>query len=254
MKAIVLSAGQGKRLLPLTTDKPKCLLGVDDERTALDVQLGALARCGVERAVVVAGFGAHHVERHLERQPVAGIQVEILYNPFYAMTDNLTTCWLARHLMDEDFLLLNGDTLFEDGVLERVLDAPGAPISVTIDHKRDYDDDDMKVSVDEEGRLLAIGKSLKPEMVNGESIGMLRFRGAGPKVFRQALERAIRVPGALDAWYLSVVNELAQEVSVDTASVRGFWWREIDDRSDLEDVRRTLPDRVACEPRIAASR
>jgi len=254
MKAIVLSAGQGKRLLPLTTDKPKCLLAVDDERTALDVQLGALARCGVERAVVVAGFGAHHVERHVERVPVPGIQVEILYNPFYAMTDNLTTCWLSRHLMDEDFLLLNGDTIFEDRVLERVLEGQGSQITVTVDHKRSYDDDDMKVSIDEEGRLLAIGKSLKPEMVNGESIGMLRFRGAGPKIFRQALEHSIRLPGALDAWYLSVVNELAQEVSINTASVRGFWWREIDDRNDLDDVRRSIPGRQDSELRVAASR
>jgi choline kinase len=252
MKAIVLSAGQGRRLLPLTTDKPKCLLKVDDVRTALDVQLESLARCGVERAVVVAGFGAHHVERHLEREPVPGIQVEVLYNPLYAMTDNLTTCWLARHLMDEDFLLLNGDSLFEDRVLQCVLDARPAPITVTVDHKRAYDDDDMKVSLDEEGRLLAIGKTLKPEMVNGESIGMLRFRGAGPKIFSDALERSIRLPGALEAWYLSVVNELAQEVSVDTVSVRGFWWREIDDRSDLEDVRRTLPPRPQPEPRLAA--
>lgn len=250
MKAIVLSAGQGRRLLPLTTDKPKCLLQVDEARTALDVQLETLERCGVERAVVVVGFGAHHVERHLDRKPVPGIQVEVLYNPFYAMTDNLTTCWLSRHQMDEDFLLLNGDTLFEDPVLQRLLDGPPSPVTVTVDHKRAYDDDDMKVSLDEEGRLLAIGKTLKPEMVNGESVGMLLFRGAGPKIFREALERAIRMPGALEAWYLSVVNELAQEVSIETASVRGFWWREIDDRSDLEDVRRTLPEDP--QPRLAA--
>jgi len=254
MKAIVLSAGQGKRLLPLTTDKPKCLLMVDDERTALDVQLGALARSGVERAVVVAGFGAQHVERHVERQPVPGIHVEIFYNPFFAMTDNLTTCWLSRQLMDEDFLLLNGDTLFEDRVVQRVLDEPTGPVTVTVDHKREYDDDDMKVSLDEEGRLLAIGKTLKPEMVSGESIGMLRFRGAGPKIFRTALERSIRLPGALDAWYLSVINELAQDVPVDTASIRGLWWREIDDRRDLEEVRRSLPDCQPPEPRIAALR
>jgi choline kinase len=254
MKAIVLSAGQGKRLLPLTTDKPKCLLMVDDERTVLDVQLGALARNGVERAVVVAGFGAHHVERHVERQPVPGIQVEIFYNPFFAMTDNLTTCWLSRQLMDEDFLLLNGDTLFEDRVVQQVLDEPTGPVTVTVDHKREYDDDDMKVSLDEDGRLLAIGKTLKHEMVSGESIGMLRFRGAGPKTFREALERSIRVPGALDAWYLSVINELAQDVPVDTASIRGLWWREIDDRRDLEEVRRSLPDCQRPEPRIAALR
>ena len=112
---------------------------------------------------------------------------------------------------------------------------------MTIDHKGDYDDDDMKVAIDADGRLLAIGKTLEREVVNGESIGMLCFRESGPKVFRDALERTIRMPGALKAWYLSVVNELAQETAVDTVSVRGLWWREIDSVEDLEDVRRSLP-------------
>lgn len=240
MKAIVLCAGQGKRLLPLTAEKPKCLLPIDGDRTVLGHQLEVLARCGVERALVVAGFGAHHVDRFL-RRPVPGMAVEMLYNPFYAMTDNLATCWLARPHMDEDFLLLNGDTLFEDRVLQRLLRGRPSPITITVDHKREYDDDDMKVSIDDDGRLLAVGKTLKPEMVNGESIGMLRFRGAGPKLFRDALERSIQMPGALDAWYLSVINEMAQEQPIDTASIRGFWWREIDDRSDLEDVRCSIP-------------
>ena len=57
MKAIVLSAGQGRRLLPLTTDRPKCLLAIDGETTLLQRQLELLARCGVSRALVVTGFG-----------------------------------------------------------------------------------------------------------------------------------------------------------------------------------------------------
>jgi choline kinase len=199
MKAIVLSAGQGKRLLPLTADEPKCLLPVDGDRGALELQLRALARCGVERAVVAIGFGAHHVERLLREKPVPGLAVETLLNPFYASSDNLATCWLVREQMNEDFLLLNGDTIFEDRVLQRVLEGPPAPITVTIDHKSAYDDDDMKVSIDDGGRLLAIGKTLKLEMVNGESIGLLCFRGAGPKIFREALDRTIQTPGALKA-------------------------------------------------------
>ena len=241
MKAIVLSAGQGKRLLPLTVDEPKCLLPVDGDRGSLELQLRALARCGVERAVVVVGFGAHHVERLLRETRVPGLAVEKLLNPFYGSSDNLATCWLAREQMNEDFLLLNGDTIFEDRVLQRVLEAPPASITVTIDHKSEYDDDDMKVSIDDGGRLLAIGKTLKPEMVNGESIGLLSFRGAGPKLFREALDRTIGAPGALKAWYLSVVNELAQDIDVDTASVRGFWWREIDSPEDLDEARRSFP-------------
>jgi len=241
MKAVVLSAGQGKRLLPLTADAPKCLLGVDEENNVLGLQLAALARCGIEEVHVVVGFGAWHVERFLASGPVPGLRVEALYNPFYALSDNLATCWLVRHLMEEDFVLLNGDTVFEDEVLLRVLDAGPSDICVTIDRKAEYDDDDMKVSVDASGELLAIGKTLPAEMVNGESIGLLCFRGAGPKVFCEALDAAIRAPGAVDAWYLSVINAVAQEAAVDTVAVEGLWWREIDSPQDLEEVRRSLP-------------
>jgi choline kinase len=243
MKAIVLSAGQGKRLLPYTLHKPKCLVSVDGERPVLEVQLRALARCGVDHATVLVGFGASEVDRFVATTPIPNLVVETLYNPFYSLSDNLATCWVARHWMDSDFVLLNGDTIFEDLVLRRVLEGPPSPVTVLIDHKESYDDDDMKVSIDEDGRLLAIGKTLKPEIVNGESIGLLCFRGSGPRYFRGVVERTMREPEALRAWYLSVVNEIAQDTSVDTVSVRGLWWREIDEPTDLEEARRSFPAR-----------
>lgn len=240
MKAIVLSAGQGRRLLPLTEDCPKCMLPVTGEQTMLSLQLGALARCGIERATVVVGFGAERVERFLATHPVPGLVVETLFNPFYSTTDNLITCWLARPAMSDDFLLLNGDTLFEDAVLERVLDSPPAPITVTVDHKETYDDDDMKVGLDEKGRLLAIGKDLPIATVGAESIGMIAFRGSGSKIFVDALERAVHEPVALRRWYLSVVNELAQQTAVETVSVRGLWWCEVDSPEDRNAARADL--------------
>jgi choline kinase len=237
MKAIVLSAGQGRRLLPLTADRPKCLLPVDGETCVLRRQLELLARCGVPRAVVVTGFAADQVEQELVSHPVPGIAVETMFNPFYASSDNLATCWLTRNAMSEDFLLMNGDTLFESSALERVLGSPPAPITVTIDHKARYDDDDMKVSLDASGRLLAIGKTLPTPAVGGESIGLLAFRGAGPKVFVDELEQAMRREGALRRWYLSVVHGLADRVRVETCSIRGLWWQEVDALEDLERVR-----------------
>ena len=237
MKAIVLSAGQGRRLLPLTTELPKCLLPVDGEVTLLSRQLEVLARGGVERAVVVIGFGAEHVERHLATHPVPGLQVETLFNPFFATSDNLATCWLSRTAMADDFLLLNGDTLFEPAVLERVMQSPPAPITVTIDHKPCYDDDDMKVSLDASGRVLAVSKTMPPEAVGAESIGLLAFRESGPKLFVDALDEAVRAPGALRRWYLSVVDELAQRVAVESCSIRRLWWQEIDGPDDLARAR-----------------
>lgn len=240
MKAIVLSAGQGRRLLPLTERTPKCLLEVAD-RTVLELQLRSLARCGIEHVTVVVGFGARHVERFLAEEPVPGIEVEALFNPFYIVSDNLATCWVARPAMDGDFLLINGDTIFEDRVLRRLLDTPRSAVTLAIDHKREYDEDDMKVTLDGDGKLLAIGKQLKPERVSGESIGLLRFQGAGSLRFASELERAMRDPEALGAWYLSVVDVMAQEGMVDTASIRSFYWREIDSREDLEDACRSWP-------------
>jgi choline kinase len=237
MKAIVLSAGQGRRLLPLTDREPKCLLEVDGPRTVLELQLRALARCGIRQVTVVLGFGAERVESFLETLRVPGLRVETLFNPFFASSDNLATCWLARTAMNGDFVLLNGDTLFEDRVLQRLLEGARSPITVTIDHKARYDDDDMKVSLDGEGRLLAIGKQLPAETVGGESIGMLCFRGTGVKSFRDELDRAIRCSEGLRAWYLSVVNAMAPNVPVATVSIDGLWWREIDSRADLDGVR-----------------
>jgi choline kinase len=237
MNAIVLSAGQGRRLLPLTERDPKCLLEVDGPRTVLELQLRALARCGIRQATVVVGFGADRVERFLAGIRVPNLRIDTLFNPFFASSDNLATCWLARGAMASDFVLLNGDTLFEDRVLQRLLESPSAPITVTIDHKDGYDDDDMKVSIDASRRLLVIGKRLPPESVGGESIGMLCFRETGVKSFRDELERVIRSPEGLRAWYLSVVNEMAARIPIATASIDGLWWREIDSSKDLEGVR-----------------
>jgi len=131
MKAIVLSAGQGRRLMPFTSELPKCLLTLDGQRTVLQVQRKALARCGVRRVLFVTGYGAEMVDNLLTEIRIPGLLVETQFNPFFASSDNLMTCWLARAAMDEDFILLNGDTIFEDAVLKRLLDGGYAVGSLT---------------------------------------------------------------------------------------------------------------------------
>jgi choline kinase len=240
MKAIVISAGRGTRLLPLTTDVPKCLLTVDGERSLLEIQLATLAACGVRQATVMVGFAARRVESFLRRNPIPGIYSRAIYNPFYAHTDNLVTCWLARSEMVEDFVLLNGDTLFEPTLLKRLLASPPAPLTLAIDNKAAYDADDMKVSLNGGRRLRAVSKTLAPSIVDAESIGLMVFRGDGPRLFRNALRQAIRSPSALSAWYLSVVERLAQSVRVETETMTGLWWQEVDSPADLAKARAAL--------------
>ena len=237
MKAIILSAGQGKRLLPLTAATPKCLLPVDGSRPALEIQLRTLAACGIQRATVMVGFGADKVEHFLARCPLPEIEVTTRFNPFFALSNNLATCWTAIPEMTEDFVLLNGDTLFEPAVLERLLRAPFAAVSLAIDRKPSYDEDDMKVSIRPERTLAAVGKTLSPAIVHGESIGLMTFRASGVPAFRVALEKAMRDPTALQRWYLSVIDALAHSSPVEVTSIEGLWWAETDTPEDLAQVR-----------------
>ena len=234
MNVVILSAGQGKRLLPLTATTPKCLIPLHG-RSILEWQLAALAGGGIERAVVVTGFAGEQVDALLAARPPR-LHIETLYNPFFAVADNIASCWIARPQMTEDFVLLNGDTLFEVAVLERLLASPARPITLAVDCKATYDADDMKVSL-EGSRLRRVGKQLPLEDIDGESIGMMVFRGEGPALFRAALERALRRPEALKRWYLSVIDELAQDDHVSVASVQGLQWTEIDCAADLERAR-----------------
>ena len=237
MKVIILSAGQGTRLLPLTAEIPKCLLEIQG-KTLLEWQIAELQKCGVDEITVVTGYGAEKVEALLQ-QRYEGQNIKTHYNPDYATTDNLVSCWKAREEMSEDFILLNGDTLFEAAVVRSLLASPVNPITVTINHADNYDADDMKVSM-AENRLVNIGKDLPADKVHGESIGMILFRGDGPMMFRKGLEKALNDTKTVCRWYLSVIDALAQEETVLTCSIRGLQWGEVDYVVDLKKADRVV--------------
>ncbi len=219
------------RLLPLTASLPKCLLEVAG-RTILEWQVDTLYQAGIEDIVVVTGYGAEKVDELIENH-YGNREVRTLYNPRYADSDNLVSCWWARGEMDQDFFLLNGDTLFETAVISRLLGCPDAPVTVTISSKETYDSDDMKVILDGR-RLVHIGKQLPVGSVHGESIGLIRFQSTGPAIFRSALEEAVDDPESSGRWYLSVIDGLAGEMPVMTCSITGFSWCEVDYPRDLE--------------------
>ncbi len=238
MKVIVLSAGQGKRLLPLTAERPKCALMLG-ERSVLGWQLQALATGGATEVVVATGFQAPLINDIIGG--VEGLRVRTSHNPFYAHCDNLGTCWIVRHEMSGPFVLINGDTLFEPEIFARLLasDDPH-PITLVTNHKNGYDDDDMKVSV-ADGQLQRVDKKLPPAQVNGESIGMIRFQGPGPALFRNRLEAMMAEESTLKRWYLSAIDALAAEGHVGVATTGDHDWCEVDDRNDLQHAQSVVP-------------
>jgi L-glutamine-phosphate cytidylyltransferase len=232
-RAIILSAGQGSRLLPITENQPKCLIAFSG-KTLLEWQIEALAANGIDDIVIVTGFRANKVEALLAAR--GGQRPRTLFNPFYHVADNLGSCWIARQEMNEDFIILNGDTLVSPDIVARLLAAEQWPITVTVDIKATYDEDDMKVNRDGD-RLVAIGKRLTPEETNAESIGMLAFRGTGVAAFRDEVERMMHDGDGVKRWYLRAIDELAPTGLIGTVAIDGLEWAEVDFPADLEIAR-----------------
>jgi L-glutamine-phosphate cytidylyltransferase len=251
MKVLILSAGQGRRLLPLTAQCPKCMLSILG-RSLLEWQIDTLYAAGIDRVSMVVGYGADQVERLLTQRYGMG-RITLIDNPKFAETDNLVSCWMARDEMNEDFILLNGDTLFEIAVLRRVLRSVAHPVTVVTTHKSHYDADDMKVTLEGQ-RLINIGKDLEPEKTNGESVGMILFRGEGPALFRQGLEKAMSDPSSSRKWYLSVIRELCPTMKVWTCSIEGLRSCEVDFPADLKSAEDMVSACACTEDSVADCR
>jgi L-glutamine-phosphate cytidylyltransferase len=236
VKVIILGAGQGKRLLPLTADIPKALLDIGGS-SLIARQIDAFADCGLQEFVVVTGFRADRMEEALTLiARDRNVTVRTVYNPFFGVADNLASCWMARGEMTGNFIQVNGDNLFRADLVQMLLDAAPAPVSVAINRKAAYDADDMKVMTDG-GRLTEIGKTLPLEAVDAEAIGFYVFRDEGASAYVEALDQSMREPAGLKQWFPSAVGRLAKRIPVRAVPVNGASWCEIDFPTDLTQAR-----------------
>jgi len=197
----------------------------------LEWQLSQINKCDIEEIVVVTGFASDMVDAIVDR--INGINIRTLHNPMYAHTDNLGTCWEARFEMQEPFVLMNGDTLFEAAILQHLLDGGKTyPVTLATDTKPHFDLDDMKIITDGD-RLLKVSKQLDISLVSGESIGLMVFDQTGADAFTEKLEEMMDKADALKLWYLSAIDQLASEGIVGVCPIRGMSWCEVDDAADF---------------------
>ena len=238
-KAIILSAGQGLRLLPLTENVPKAALPAG-RQSILEWQLEELSKTETTEVVVITGFGADTIDQIVDRQNY--LNCRTLYNPFYSSSDNLGTCWVAKVEMMAPYLLINGDTLFQSAIATQLLETEeNYPITIVTDSKAQYDEDDMKVLTNG-NQLLRVGKKMdvNGRQVDGESIGMTRFNEEGANLFKNKLDYMMRYRSGSNQWYLAAIDELAQEGKGTTCKIKGSTWCEVDDGDDLTHAKQVV--------------
>jgi len=239
MKIIILAAGKGERLLPLTQNTPKPLLDLGNGKTILETQLDAIGECGLQNVILILGYLAEQVEAKVKKYK--DFQIIAVYNPFFEVSNNLASLWMAKHEMDDEFIVVNGDDIFHPRVLDGLLKAPREKeICMVIDRKRKYLREDMKVTT-RRNRVYAVSKKIDLKKANGESIGMIRFLENGAKRMRETLEEMMREGIGLNVFWLEALQRLMDEgFPVYYHTIPAKDWAEIDFHPELEEARENL--------------
>lgn len=234
MIGMVLAAGAGRRLQPLTDDLPKTLLQIDDERSILDLAVANLKQVGIDDVVVVTGFAAGRVlERKPDLEKRYGVKLELVENEKAEVWNNAYSLWCARDAFGEGVLLVNGDTVHPASVEERLLSARGHDIVIAIDDDLErLDHESMKVGLSEEGFMLRITKQLPMVDAGGEYIGLTLIEPGAAEPLAEALEATWKRDPQL--YYEDGFQEFVDRGGVvGTAPIGAVDWVEVDDHDDL---------------------
>ena len=234
--AVILVAGIGSRLRPITDTRPKALCPVGDE-TILGRAVRLLLDFGVSRLILATGYREDAV-----REALASLANEVTYcpNPRYDSTQNSVSLALCREAVGgRSFFKLDGDVVFDPELLTRIA-APRAELSAGVDSARKVDAEAMKVVVDGT-TIRRFGKAVPLAESHGESIGIERISGQASQKLFDALDERIAA-GVTDLYYEDVYSEMIArgELTAEAADVSGLRWTEVDTFEDLERARRSV--------------
>jgi choline kinase len=237
MMGVVLAAGRGRRLHPLTATLPKTLLPLGNGSTILDVVLSNLGSVGIERVVIVTGFAAVRIEeRASEFERRHGLRLELLFNDRAEKWNNAYSLWLSREAWREGALLVNGDAVHPPSVEDALLDGRGADVVLAIDSEKRLGGEEMKVVLSEKGTVQKVGKDLDPEKAAGEYIGVALIERPAAELLADALETTWRRDAAL--YYEDGFQEFVERGGhIAVAAIGTVDWIEVDEEADLAKAR-----------------
>lgn len=233
MRAVILAAGQGTRLEPITRAVPKCMAEVAGV-TLVDRLMSELESAGIDEAVVVTGYKNDVLMDHLRGSPIelARRAVEV-FNPKFAEWGNFYSLLVAEEAVTGGpFVKIDSDVLLDARLLDLVLAAPG-PMCLAVDCRGGLGAEEMKVVVDDRGRMIELSKRVDPASAIGEYVGVERVDAeAAPAVF-DALRSLIDL-GETDEYYERAYELMMQAgIPIRYANVAGCRWTEIDTVDDL---------------------
>jgi len=239
--ALLLAAGTGSRLQPLTDDLPKCLTEIN-ETPILERLVRSLRAWEFERLVVVVGHLDGCVRDFLDSSK-SGLDVQYVRSPKYRTTNNIQSLWAARHAIQEPFLLLECDLVFDEVLLGEMLEPDRIAVSRILPWMNG-----TTVSLDHSRRVIRfhMGRDQPPDQPPDElthkTVNMYSFSRASWHRVTRRLERHISA-GRVNGYYEAVFAEMITEgdLSFEAVFFDDQRWYEIDTLEDLREAERLFP-------------
>lgn len=232
MKALILAAGLGTRLRPITNDIPKSIVEVN-KTPILFKQIENLKKNNIDDIIVITGYKSDIMIKRINNKYS---DIEIIENKDYDTTNNMYSAYLSKDkLYKKDFILMNADVFFESSIIKKIIDDSNPNIIAT--QVGLYNEENMKVKVDNQ-EIKNISKNIDREDSFGVSIDIYKFSSEGSKAIFDKMENYIDKQKDLNQWTEVALNDILNNVAFKPCDIENDKWIEIDNHEDLKEAER----------------
>ncbi|MFH1327483.1 MAG: phosphocholine cytidylyltransferase family protein [Candidatus Bathyarchaeota archaeon] len=240
MKAIILAAGVGKRLYPLTRKMPKCMLKINKE-TLIEQYFYSFSKCGINEVVLVVGHLNRIIKETLDKK-FKGVKIKYIYNKYYEVYGSAYSFWLTRkEFIESPIILLDSDVLFHPKILEKLVKSKHENCLIV---DRSFVDTGEEVKVSVEGKTVKkLGKeTVRSSNCVGENVGFYKFSENKYTVIREIMK--FIKDYAFNFEYEDAINLSLDKLKMQYIPTKGLPWIEIDSPEDLHRAREDIYPKI----------
>ncbi len=233
MKALILNSGLGSRMGVLTSEHPKCMTEISPRETILSRQLKQIADAGIREVVITTGLFRDALIAYCESLDLP-LSYSFVHNPEFRETNYIYSIYCARAELDDDILLMHGDLVFENEVLDKLLACETSCMAVST--TLPLPEKDFKAVV-KDGKVLRVGIEFFDSAVAAQALYRLKKDD-----WKKWLDRiaAFCEAGNRKVYAENALNDLDGEANIRALDMQDLLCAEVDDPADLEKVSKQL--------------
>ena len=235
MKALILNSGLGSRMGVLTSEHPKCMTEIPSHETILSRQLKQISSVGIEEVIITTGYYDSVLVNYCNSLDLP-LHIIFVKNPIYDKTNYIYSIYCARDYLDDDIILMHGDLVFENEVLDRVM--ASSVSCMIVSSTLSLPEKDFKAQVIN-GKVLKVGVDIFNEAMEAQALYKI-FKPDWEIWLNKIIEFC--KSGKCNVYAENALNELNGNANITALDVQNLLCAEIDDQKDLSVVSEKLKE------------